>query len=1438
MKFNLVKPSFQFENERKYSIIIAPAAPANNNQNDTVTLKVPVFEEGPPEMLLHWRKQFQKLCELKQLNAQARFTNVALLLAGEAEEHWQDCRQTHQANLNATDARFNATMAAFMTRYFTADAAEDLREFLLTVKKPSSMAYQDFVRRVKELNRYLPLLPPPHNVPLQEADLFTCLKKSVPAWYKTFVSSNQRRQITTVQGLTDYYVDLEENELNERKRINNKPPNKSKSPNMSNDSMRTQNHSNYCHVHKTSNHSWQDCRLNPRSPNFDPNQRPPRDSLGSSTPGSRKDSVTRPTERSTSNGNGDAFRRQTRSQAQTRPGNQGYQTRSRSNRDTLHVHEDASQASDPEGTEDEEEISQSSEVEAEEDELYSVQEVPQFLDDPPATSDYLQGSSPEIRLLVTTKQHGRDHALSLRALLDTGATRSVIRKHVLPSDTAIVPDPSGVRTFRTQTGTFSTKETGSLTATFPDLLPGRQFPLTFCIDPSTKHDKVQRQYDVIIGQDMLRKMGLKFDFSASPPFISIDDHSLPMVTRKGSNINTMVSTKSVLHQAEEDFDRKLKILPADYHRADLRSVVPPHLPPTQQNTLHSVLQDYADLFAGKLGCLPGKPIDFHLKPGTTPYHGRAFPVPKVHYQLLRDEVDRLCELQVLRKCNDSPWAAPSFAVPKKNGQIRFVSDFRQLNKCLIRHPFPLPSIPELLRSLEGFSFCTSLDLNMGYWTIRLSPEAQRLCTTVLPWGKYSYLRLPMGVSASPDIYQERMSALFHDQPNVLVYLDDILLLTAGSFQDHMQLLKTVLDTLRRSNLQVHADKSSFCALEADYLGFVLTRDGIKPQPKKVQAILNIAPPTTVKQVRSFAGMVNHYKPMIPRRSHLMAPIIELTKKKHKFIWTEECQKSFDQIKAQLARQISLIYPDYSRPFHIYTDASKLQLGAIVTQDKKPIAFYSRKLTGPQTRYTVTELELLSIVETLKEFRTILLGHHINVYTDHKNLTFDNFSTDRVRRWRLIVEEYGPRLVYIKGIRNQVADTLSRLPVLPASTEPTDAVEQLFVATEVFPLAFDVIALAQQEDLELQALLNNDPAYEQRVIRRHALIYHRDKIVVPLALQGELLQWYHSFLLHPGSTRMYETIRQHFYWPAIYRDIDQLVRNCPSCQRYKRQRKHYGNLPDKTHQPHPWNTVAVDLIGPWTVPQPASSSSMSPLQLLVLTIIDPDTYWTELVVLPNKLSLTIATAFDHEWLCRYPRPAECIHDNGTEFMGQEFQELLLSYGIRSKPTTVRNPQANAILERAHQTIGNMLRTNNLMSLPLSRPSALANLLRTVQWALNATFHTTLQATPAQLVFHRDLILPTTYLANWAAIHHRRQQQSLHDSARENTKRIPHEYRVNDKVLLRRDLSVLGKLARHTEGPFKLIDISQLNINGTVLIDRGNSTERINIRRVLPYFEPHN
>jgi len=949
-------------------------------------------------------------------------------------------------------------------------------------------------------------------------------------------------------------------------------------------------------------------------------------------------------------------------------------------------------------------------------------------------------------------------------------------------------------------------------------------------------------YDMIIGRDLLEPLGIDIKYSTRT--MEWDGTAVPMKPQEASRRDSyhVNDSKSV----DDATERIKKILDAKYEPADLNKVMQSdscsHLGEEQKRPLLALLRKYESLFDGTLGMWRNEQYHIDLKPGVEPYHARSFPIPQVHEKTLRMEVDRLCEVGVLKKVNRSQWAAPTFIIPKKDGSVRFISDFRELNKRIYRKPYPIPKIQDLMMKLEGFQYGTSLDLNMGYYHIELSPTSKQLCTIVLPWGKYEYQRLPMGLCNSPDIFQEKISTLMAGLEFVRAYIDDVLCITKGSWEDHLEKLEEVLKRISRAGLKVNAKKSFFGKGELEYLGYWITREGIMPVAKKVEAIRNIDTPKTVKDVRRFVGMVNYYRDMWVRRSDVLSPLTKLCSKKAKFVWKEEQQKAFDTMKKILSRETLLAYPNFNKPFVIHTDASHTQLGAVISQDNRPIAFYSRKLNDAQTRYTTTERELLAIVETLKEYRNILLGHPIIVHTDHQNLTYKNFNTERVMRWRLIIEEFGPELRYIKGEHNVIADALSRLGIKDTDTtndKPEDlqwlaecyGSDTKDIPSEFFPLRFKDIQREQLKDEDLTAKLRENDKYKTHSYRgggkTRTLIVKDDKIVIPKTLQQRVIQWYHDQLCHPGVTRTENTIRQHFTWKNLSQHVKDFCKQCPICQKCKKTHKHYGLLPEKEAEAIPWEQLCVDLIGPYKLKRNRGKE----LTLWCVTMIDPATGWFEMKQLPDKEAITVANVVEQTWLTRYPWPQLITYDKGTEFMREFATMVTEDYGITKQGASKRNPQANAIIERIHQTIGNMIRTFQVQDNYLDEDNPWDGILAATMFATRATYHTTLQATPAQLVFGRDAILNTKFEANWNLIRERKQKLIRENNRRENAKRIRHTYKVDDKVLLKREDKAKYR-QNPWEGPYKVVKV---NNNGSVRIRKGAVTDTFNIRQLKPYFE---
>jgi len=939
---------------------------------------------------------------------------------------------------------------------------------------------------------------------------------------------------------------------------------------------------------------------------------------------------------------------------------------------------------------------------------------------------------------------GKPRPKDAHVLLDSGASSSII-SHELAKNLRLTKSTACM--WATAAGTISTNQKAKVQFMFPELSETKIITWNLHVfEQSTR-------YDLIIGRDLLQDLGILLDFKNQT--VTWDEVTVPMRDPDTTiEDGYQIQESEILYEATE---RTKRILDAKYEAVTPQQIVDgcDHLTQKEKEELLPLLEKFKELFDGSLGSWKGEKLSIEVKAEAKPYHARAFPIPKSREEGLKKEISRLCKLGVLKKVNHSEWAAPAFIIPKKDGSVRFITDFRELNKRIKRKPFPIPKIQDLLLKLEGFQYGTSLDLNMGYYHIELDPDAKKLCTIVLPWGKYEYQRLPMGLCNSPDIFQEKMGGLMADLDYVRTYIDDLLVFTSGSWTDHLQHLEQVFKRLKSAGLKVNAKKSFFGKGELEYLGYWITRKGIQPLPKKIEAILAIKPPKDKRQLRRFIGMINFYRDMWIRRSEILAPLTELTSKTAKWVWGEKQEKAFQTIKKVLSKEVLLAYPNFDKEFHIHTAASHTQLGAAISQDDRPIAFYSRKLSPTQQRYTTTERELLAIVETLKEFKNILLGQRITVYTGHKNLISENTQIEWVLRWRLLIEEFSPNLIYLPGHKNVVADALSRLELDSTADTQEQAMAELFSSEELTPVTYPLqlkrILEFQQKDKELLQKAASNSHYHLKSFsgggKTRTLICYKDKIVLPVGLQEPAVQWYHTYLCHPGINRTELTLKQHFTFKNLRETVLKICSTCPTCQKTKKTPQQYGHLPEKEAEATPWEKLCVDLIGPYHIKNKTNNQI---LRLWCVTMIDPATGWFEIRELKDKEAITVANLVEQTWLTRYPWPTELVFDRGTEFMGQFAKMIEEDYGIIRQGTTTRNPQANSIIERIHQTLGNILRTFELHNSDLTSESPWDGILSAAMFALRATYHTTLQATPCQLVFGRDAMLNVKFEANWQLI----------------------------------------------------------------------------------------
>ena len=463
-----------------------------------------------------------------------------------------------------------------------------------------------------------------------------------------------------------------------------------------------------------------------------------------------------------------------------------------------------------------------------------------------------------------------------------------------------------------------------------------------------------------------------------------------------------------------------------------------HVPEAQRQKIVDLLEKNADLFA-KNDCELGKTHLVTCKIDTgdhPPIKQNPYRLPYSQRQLVEEHVQKMLEAGVIEP-SQSPWASPIVIVDKKDGSKRFCVDYRALNKVAVQNSHPLPRIDDILASLNGAKYFTCLDLRSGYWQIPMDPASREKTAFTCFLGLFSWSVMPFGYHGAPALFSELMNKVLQGIQHkfTISYLDD-LLIYSKTWDEHMEHIQVVFDRLREAGLKLKMSKCDFLKQEVNYLGHVVSASGVKPDPEKIRAIKELAPPKNVKETRSLLGLCGWYRRFIDGYAKITRPLTELTKKNRPFIWTEECQKAFEKLQCALTEAPILAFPDVNKPYKLYTDASNGAIGAALVQEsalgERVIQYLSHQLNETQQRWPIIEKEAYAIVYSVQKFRPYLLGSKFTVMTDHKPLKYlfsSKFANAKIQRWAILLAEYGCDICFLKGSENRVADSLSRLPCL-------------------------------------------------------------------------------------------------------------------------------------------------------------------------------------------------------------------------------------------------------------------------------------------------------------------------------------------------------------------------------------------------------------------------
>ncbi|CAH8430770.1 unnamed protein product [Dicrocoelium dendriticum] len=396
------------------------------------------------------------------------------------------------------------------------------------------------------------------------------------------------------------------------------------------------------------------------------------------------------------------------------------------------------------------------------------------------------------------------------------------------------------------------------------------------------------------------------------------------------------------------------------------------------NLIEQLRRKFPAVFCNDLGRCTKTKASLTLKDGAKPVFRPKRPVPYAALPIVDAELDRLERAGVIQPVNYSAWAAPIVVVKKTNGAVRICADYSTgLNAALKMHQYPLPVPEDLFAKLSGGAYFAKLDLSDAYLQIEVDDASKELLAINTHRGLYQFNRLPFGVKSAPAIFQQIMDTMLAGLSGVAAYLDDIII-KASTFRELTERLEAVLHRVNDYGFHLKAEKCNTGMKCVKYLGFIIDKDGRRPDPSNISAIRQMPPPDNVAKLRSFLGLISHYSSFVPEMHRLRGPLNELLVKDRKFVWSPECQAAFDNVKSILCSDLLLTHFNPELEIVVAADASDYGIGAVISHifpngSEKAVAHAARSLTPAERNYGQIEKEALAIVFAVKRFHKMLYG---------------------------------------------------------------------------------------------------------------------------------------------------------------------------------------------------------------------------------------------------------------------------------------------------------------------------------------------------------------------------------------------------------------------------------------------------------------------------------
>ena len=758
---------------------------------------------------------------------------------------------------------------------------------------------------------------------------------------------------------------------------------------------------------------------------------------------------------------------------------------------------------------------------------------------------------------------------------------------------------------------------------------------------------------------------------------------------------------------------------------DMPPICPDKRPSVATKTEHERIlkATFRSVFSsdGELKTMRGKPMRIELTENAIPFAmTTARSIPYAWIEQVKSKLKDMKDKNIIREVKEpTDWCHPLVLQPKKNPkEVRICVDLTRLNKYVRRGAHPVLTANEAVSSVStGAKFFTTMDAEAGYWQIPIHKDDQELTTFITPWGRYKFLRAPMGLSISGDEYNRRGDDALQGTTNTVKVVDDILSYEAD-YQSHIYNVWEILKKCRDYGITLNPDKFKFASEEVNYCGYVLNNEGFTPESTKVKAITEFKTPTNLKELQSFMGLVNHLGQFSSEISTVAEPLRDLLKKNNEWNWYDVHTNAFERTKKTLSKPPILAYFNPKLPVVLETDAAKLKgLGYALLQKHdsiwKLVDCRSRFFTDTESRYATIELEMLAIVWAVKKCRRQLAGReHFSIITDHKPLLeivnskgLSDIENPRLQRLKESLIPYSFTLSWKKGKDHAIPDALSRAPAEIPTKEDEIAEEEL--ESQIHAIIMSNIKSVTEDEQFQDSLLGEihrysklDPEYKllkktiidgfpsnyneveisiQPYMKMKELLCIDDdlvvcgqRLVIPKKLRGEILKRLH--ISHQGIEKTRRRARQSVYWPGIDNDVKNIVNACKECQQMLPSIQKEPIIMEKIPA-RCFESVSLDYF------------DHAGKQFLIYT--DRYSGWPLVKMFKNEATAVKLISTMRTFFAATGVPEILRADNGPQFTAREFRNFLNQWAVRIHPSSPYYPQSNGHAESSVKAIKHLI-----------------------------------------------------------------------------------------------------------------------------------------------------